>query len=236
MVVLAFKKDPIKSAPGWNPDNATESEAEVKADREPMPSHVKELQDETVETIIEKHGETFRHSRTVGKDGVTTEDLHIKVEELEDELGQKLGKDMNGKGEKIIDKWAHRAQEAGEKLGKTTGAVKGRVDHAEGRIEDAGDTVVDEVKLRAQKVTSFVKDSLDSVKKTVGLNGKETAKKTKKTKHGDDRVDSDPPEFEAAGKTLKEYAINVARVGYTIHSVLYRTQGITSYPTLKIYQ
>ncbi|KAG0322206.1 hypothetical protein BGZ97_008170 [Linnemannia gamsii] len=49
------KKDAIKSAPMWNNENATESEADVKADRDPMPSNMNELQRESVEHIRSKH-------------------------------------------------------------------------------------------------------------------------------------------------------------------------------------
>ncbi|KAK5808154.1 hypothetical protein F5H01DRAFT_416823 [Linnemannia elongata] len=49
------KKDTIKSAPQWRDENATESEADVKADREPLPSNMHELQRESVEAIRSKH-------------------------------------------------------------------------------------------------------------------------------------------------------------------------------------
>ncbi|KAG0286746.1 hypothetical protein BGZ96_009195 [Linnemannia gamsii] len=49
------KKDAIKSAPMWQDENATESEADVKADREPMPLNMHELQRESVEAIRSKH-------------------------------------------------------------------------------------------------------------------------------------------------------------------------------------
>ncbi|KAF8938235.1 hypothetical protein BGZ47_008671 [Haplosporangium gracile] len=49
------RKDTIKSAPLWKDENATESEADVKADREPLPSNMHELQRESVEAIRTKH-------------------------------------------------------------------------------------------------------------------------------------------------------------------------------------
>ncbi|KAF9908226.1 hypothetical protein BX616_000219 [Lobosporangium transversale] len=235
-----FRKDPIKSAPGWAPENATESEAEVKADREPIPKDLLEFQKETIEIIVEndkdgaseikqiaddffkrleKLGEKIgvklevkdKTSRELGEmieklevklklkrvdtssnHHITDDDLHRRLEKLEEELSQKLGKDMNGKSEVIIEKLAYRAEEAGAALGNVAGTVKGRVDRAEDRIEDAGESVVDGVKAGAHKVSNFVKESLDSVKKTVGINGQNTAEKIKKkSKDVDDRVDSD---------------------------------------------
>lgn len=47
--------DTIKSAPLWRDENATESEADVKADREPLPSNMDELQRESVEHIWSKY-------------------------------------------------------------------------------------------------------------------------------------------------------------------------------------
>ncbi|KAF9909699.1 hypothetical protein EC991_008178 [Linnemannia zychae] len=48
------KKDMIKSAPLWKDENATESEADIKADREPLPANVHELQRESVEALYAK--------------------------------------------------------------------------------------------------------------------------------------------------------------------------------------
>ncbi|KAG0345293.1 hypothetical protein BG004_003806 [Podila humilis] len=46
-----FQKYAIKSAPGWDDETATESEADVKADREPLPSDLKQLQKETIDNL-----------------------------------------------------------------------------------------------------------------------------------------------------------------------------------------
>ncbi|KAG0341660.1 hypothetical protein BG000_008350 [Podila horticola] len=46
-----FQKDILKTAPGWDDDNATESEADVKADRESQPKSVEMLQRESVERL-----------------------------------------------------------------------------------------------------------------------------------------------------------------------------------------
>ncbi|KAF9159312.1 hypothetical protein DFQ26_006711 [Actinomortierella ambigua] len=44
----------LKSAPGWKEENATDSEADVKADREPLPKNVKELQSESIQNLRSK--------------------------------------------------------------------------------------------------------------------------------------------------------------------------------------
>lgn len=125
----------IKSAPGWNPDSATESEADVKADRDPSPTSIEELQKESVEIIEEDGGKIKR----------TAERITQKIERFED----KLEKGIEEKGEKAIEKLAHHAESAGTTLGTATGTIKGKADRAE------------------EKVSSFVKESLDSIKKTV---------------------------------------------------------------------
>ncbi|KAG0233607.1 hypothetical protein BGW41_001425 [Actinomortierella wolfii] len=48
------QRDEIKSAPGWREENATEAEADVKADREPLPKDVEELQHESIENLKAK--------------------------------------------------------------------------------------------------------------------------------------------------------------------------------------
>ncbi|KAF9365523.1 hypothetical protein BGX34_009666 [Mortierella sp. NVP85] len=161
------EKNVIKSAPGWNPDLATESEADVKADRDPLPKNIKELQKETIEVIIENQGGN--------KVKQAAERISEKFEKFED----KLEKNIEEKGEKAVERLARRAEAAGTTLGTATGTIKGRAEHVE-------ETVVDEVKSGAHKVSSFVKGSLDSVKKTVGLGGPK-----QKVKNVDDKVDSD---------------------------------------------
>ncbi|KAF9941278.1 hypothetical protein BGZ65_004304 [Modicella reniformis] len=174
------KKDLIKSAPGWSPEKATESEADVKADREPITINMKQLQQETVEILLEKEEkEEGGFSSSIHH---AAEKLNEKFEKFED----KFNKTIEKKGEKAVEKLAHRAEEAGTTLGTATGTIKGKVDRTK-------ETVVHEVK-----------ESLDSVKKTVGLGGgggrddhhpaappPQPAEKIKeKVKPVDDKVDS----------------------------------------------
>ncbi|KAG0241376.1 hypothetical protein BGX31_001164 [Mortierella sp. GBA43] len=169
-------KDVLKSAPGWSPDKATESEADVKADREPLPRNIRELQKETVEIIVERE-EGFSIHGGGSKVKEAAERLGQRFEKLED----RLEKNIEEKGEKAVEKLARRAEAAGTTLGTATGTIKGKADRAE-------DAVVHEVKSGAEKVSSFVK----GVKKTVGLGPAGSEEKIKKRVKGvDDHVDGD---------------------------------------------
>ncbi|KAG0279016.1 hypothetical protein BGZ95_002530 [Linnemannia exigua] len=57
-----WRKDMIKSAPLWKDENATESEADVKADREPLPHNVHELQRESIKVLQSKHNGNHQKS------------------------------------------------------------------------------------------------------------------------------------------------------------------------------
>jgi molecular chaperone GrpE (heat shock protein) len=165
----------LKSAPGWSSDKATESEADVKADREPLPKNVRELQKETVEIIVESEGFSVHGGGSKVKEAA--EKLGQRFEKLED----RLEKNIEEKGEKAVEKLARRAEAAGTTLGTATGTIKGKADRAE-------DAVVHEVKSGAEKVSSFVK----GVKKTVGLGSAASEENIKKRAKGvDDHVDGD---------------------------------------------
>ena len=85
---------------------------------------------------------------------------------LEDEVGSdsKILKE----GEKMVENVVRRAEEAGAHFGMATGQPEGHT------------------------VSDFVKDSIHTVKETIGLAGTETEAKIKsKVKNVDDRVDAD---------------------------------------------
>ncbi|CAO3570337.1 unnamed protein product [Mortierella alpina] len=109
----------LKHAPGWKHENASESEASVKADREPHPANVEHLQNETV-----------KHLKN---------DRSTSVQDLKEEAEKK--------GKEFIDK-------------------------AKSEIPRQEESVIDGVKAGAQKVTEFVKGSVDSAKKAVGMDNK----------------------------------------------------------------
>ena len=76
-----MQKDSLKSAPGWNNDNATESEADVKADREPLPKSLEELQKESVENLHgSKSGQKQHDSAT-----------HAKAQDVDDHVDADKG-------------------------------------------------------------------------------------------------------------------------------------------------
>ncbi|KAF9101016.1 hypothetical protein BGX27_000133 [Mortierella sp. AM989] len=137
----SFKKiDVIKHAPGWDPTKATESEADVKADRDPLPRDIKELQEETIKIVYEEFpdvdGQPVRRA---------TEELNKKLEKFGDKIGKDISVDAE-KGEEVVEDLAHQAQKAGAKLGKVTGTVKGKVDRAEDIVTEEMTEFVQSVK------------------------------------------------------------------------------------------
>ncbi|KAF9987649.1 hypothetical protein BGZ75_000296 [Mortierella antarctica] len=116
---LQQENELLKHAPGWKRENASESEASVKADREPHPANVEHMQNETV-----------RHLKNDGSTSV-----------------QDLKEEAEKKGKEFLDK-------------------------AKSEIPQQEESVIDGVKAGAQKVTDFVKGSVDSAKKAVGMDSK----------------------------------------------------------------
>ncbi|KAG0198461.1 hypothetical protein BGX28_008070, partial [Mortierella sp. GBA30] len=189
--------DVIKSAPGWVEELASESEADVKADREPLPRDLRELQDETIEAIRSRHHtemETAAHN--------LKQDFDKATRELKKEV-KRFGREMNqAEDEFIMDS----GQEGFDALKGLDLGLKDKSEGVKTHVEHAEDSVIDEVKAGAQRMSSFMKGSVDSVKKTVGLGGAndQTSAKNKrqygdmrddkikqKVKNVDDNVDSD---------------------------------------------
>ncbi|KAF9169787.1 hypothetical protein BGX21_004352 [Mortierella sp. AD011] len=125
----SFRKDIIKNAPGWDPKKATESEADVKADRQRLPKDIKELQEETVEFTEEERLDI--NGQTVRK---VTEKVRVNISE-DPEIT-----------EEVIEDLARHAQNAGTKLGKVTGTIKGKIDDFEETVEEDATEFVDAIK------------------------------------------------------------------------------------------
>ncbi|KAF9365092.1 hypothetical protein BGX34_011432 [Mortierella sp. NVP85] len=140
---------------------ATENEADVKADRDPLPKNVEELQKETIEVIIENQG------------GNKVKQAAERISEKFEKLKEKLEKNIEEKGEKAMEKLTHRAEATGTILSTATGIIKGRAEHV-------GETVVDEGSLDSVKKTV----GLGSPKAT-------EEKIKQKVKDVDGKVDSD---------------------------------------------
>ncbi|KAF9434474.1 hypothetical protein BGZ76_007963 [Entomortierella beljakovae] len=103
-----FKKDLIKDAPGWDSAHATESEADVKADRQRPPKDMSQLQDETVEFV---------------NDDRTSQAFKKKTEQLGKKFG-KVGEKIGEESEEVVEDLSNLAQKAGAKLGKVAGKVE----------------------------------------------------------------------------------------------------------------
>ncbi|KAF9568329.1 hypothetical protein EC968_002982 [Mortierella alpina] len=193
------KMDVIKSAPGWQEELASESEADVKADRDPMPRDIHQLQYESVKAIREKH-----HSSVENAAQTLKHDFDKATRELNEEV-KRFGQEMG----QTKDYLKHELKNKGEEGFKSMKDFEHKAEGFKTHLEHSEDSVMDEVKAGAQRMTNFMKESLDTVKKTVGLganSGSSAAEKTQqyrttknmhegsikqKVKNVDDKVDSD---------------------------------------------
>ncbi|KAG0054302.1 hypothetical protein BGZ83_011507 [Gryganskiella cystojenkinii] len=125
-------KTVIKHAPGWKHENASDSEASVKADREPHAPNVKHLQNETVDHL-HGDGDTLLH------------DLKEKAQAVGYNVAQ-AGKE-----------YAHKAQDMGENLSqsgqKYLNQTKEEVQHLSEKTSNQSQEVAQKVKTEAGKVT-----------------------------------------------------------------------------------
>ncbi|KAF9114769.1 hypothetical protein BGX27_009890 [Mortierella sp. AM989] len=117
------KEELLKHAPGWKDEHASESEAIVKADREPHYPDLDHLQRQSVE-----------HLKGQSDDAV--QDLKDKAQAVGDNVSEHT------------KEYAHKAKE---------------------EVQKSNETLVDGVKIGAEKVTKFVKESVDTAKKAVGM-------------------------------------------------------------------
>ncbi|KAF9080872.1 hypothetical protein BGX23_001561, partial [Mortierella sp. AD031] len=99
------KEELMRHAPGWKRENASESEASVKADREPYTQDVSHMQNETVKHL--KNGEEN------AVDNLKTRAAEITKEYVD--KAKSMGSQVSDQGDQVIDK----ARQAGEEAKKT---------------------------------------------------------------------------------------------------------------------
>jgi len=213
----------MKHAPGWKHENASESEASVKADREPHSRDVSHMQDDTVKHL--KRGEEDLVDNLKTKATETAQEYMDKAKSMgsqvsdyggeyvdkakqagqqaKEEYGGKIQKASQQAKEEVADKtqamgskmsdqakkvgeeaksmgtkaseyggeYVDQAKKAGEKYLKEEDYVeraKSEASNAQGMMKDG-----------AQKVSDFVKSTVDSAKKAVGMDSSSSGNNTK---------------------------------------------------------
>ncbi|KAG0358573.1 hypothetical protein BGX24_005951 [Mortierella sp. AD032] len=177
------KEDMMKHAPGWKRENASESEASVKADREPNPRDVSDMQHDTIEHLKKEEADIISNFKA-------------KVSETASEFADKaksLGSHASDQGEEYIDKAKKAGQEAKKEFGEKARSISEQqgdfVDQAKRagheakkageehlsesgygeRVKKEASNAQEMMKDGAQKVGDFVKSTVDSAKKAVGM-------------------------------------------------------------------
>ncbi|KAF9199315.1 hypothetical protein BGZ49_010600 [Haplosporangium sp. Z 27] len=101
---FASKEDPIKHAPGWRGENASDSEASVKADRENHPANVEDLQKQSVEHLKSNSDHAIHDLKEkVEKAQHIVEENVSQVEENTKEFAEKAKKEFGKSSESIVD-------------------------------------------------------------------------------------------------------------------------------------
>ncbi|KAG0271881.1 hypothetical protein BGZ95_000258 [Linnemannia exigua] len=186
------REDLMKHAPGWKHENASESEASVKADREPHSRDVTHMQQETIKHMKEEED--------------VIDNIKAKVSETASEFVDKaksLGSDASNQGGEYIDKAKRAGQEAKKEFGEKTKPISDKerdyVDQAKKAGQEAkkaGEEFLSEsdygerakkeasnaqgmMKDGAQKVSDFVKSTVDSAKKAVGMDSSSSSSSNK---------------------------------------------------------
>lgn len=160
----------MKHAPGWKHENASQSEANVKADREPAPPNVEHLQNESVEHLKGK-GDTMSKSATSAMHGLKNK-AQAMSENMSGQSQEYARKTMEA-GENMVENVSEKTRGAGEYASKQgrelSEKAQAEANKAKKGAEAAGENMMGSVKAGAEKVTQFVKESVDSAKKAVGM-------------------------------------------------------------------
>ncbi|KAF9354182.1 hypothetical protein BGX34_011174 [Mortierella sp. NVP85] len=164
------KEDLLKHAPGWKHENASQSEANVKADREPAPSNVQSMQKDSVEHLKGKADDMSR-SATSAMEGVKN-----KAQAMSENMSgqsQEYARKAVEVGENMVENVSETTRGAGEYAAKQgremSEKAKTEASKAKKGAEAAGENMMGSVKAGAEKVSQFVKESVDSAKKAVGM-------------------------------------------------------------------
>jgi len=156
-------QDILKNAPGWKHENASQSEANVKADRSPHPADVRSLQNESVEHLKRSgaHGNTF--SSTTQSAAQTArgavEDLKKKAQSMGENISEQ-SKEYTQKakqvGENMVENTMDSTRTAGEYAAKQgqemAGKAQTEADRMKKGAEQKGEKVMENVKSGAEKV------------------------------------------------------------------------------------
>ncbi|KAF9307889.1 hypothetical protein BGZ91_008117 [Linnemannia elongata] len=213
------KEELIKHAPGWKHENASESEASVKADREPYAQDVSHMQHETVKHL--KRGEEDFVDNLKTKATETAQEVMDKAKSMgsqasdyggeyvdkaqqagqyaKEEYGDKAKKAHQQAKEEVGDK----SQALGSKLSDQAKKVGEEAKSMGSKASEYGGEYVDQAKKAgakylkkedqfeqasnaqgmmkdgAQKVSDFVKSTVESAKKAVGMDNSSSGTNTK---------------------------------------------------------
>ncbi|KAF9138851.1 hypothetical protein BGX30_008648 [Mortierella sp. GBA39] len=213
----------MKHAPGWKHENASESEASVKADREPHFRDVSHMQDDTVKHLKQGGEDLVDNLKTKATEtaqeyvnkamsmGSQVSDYGGEYVDKAKQAGQQAKEEYGGKAQKA-------SQQAKEEVGDKTQAMGSKMsDQAKkvgeeaksmgSKVSEYGGEYVDQAKKAgekylkkedyaerakseasnaqglmkdgAQKVSDFVKSTVDSAKKVVGMDSSSSGNNTK---------------------------------------------------------
>ncbi|KAF9902792.1 hypothetical protein EC991_004527 [Linnemannia zychae] len=173
----------MKHAPGWKHENASDSEAIVKADREPHPKDVSDMQHETVKHLKKDEGDFIDNLKTKATE--TAKEIADKAKSMSSHTSSQGGeyldkakragqeakrefgdnaKSVSDQGGDYVDQ-AKRAGNEAKKIGEEHLSESDYVERAKKEANNAQGMMKD----GAQKVSDFVKNTVDSAKKAVGM-------------------------------------------------------------------
>lgn len=166
----------IKHAPGWRHENASQSEANVKADREPLSSNVQSMQKESV-----------RHLKD--KDGSTTATASRVMQDLKNKA-QSVGENLSGQGQQV-------AQKAKSVMG-------GQEEEISQKAKNVGENMVENVADKTRAAGEYASKVKNEAAEKVGESDVAGSVKAgaEKVKKGADQVKKDAAEKMEGGDVM----------------------------------
>ncbi|KAF9919972.1 hypothetical protein FBU30_010302 [Linnemannia zychae] len=222
----------MKHAPGWKHENASESEANVKADREPQPQDVSHLQDETVKYFKKDGEEDFLDNLKAKATEGATSLLH-KAKSIGSQASNQGGEYMDKAreaGEEAKREYRHKVKSTGFQASEKGGEYVDQAKRMGEQVSEKGEEYINQAKrmeqqaMRSgQEAKNELKDKAKSTTSQASEKGEEYVYQAKRV--GEEFVDQAKRVGQEAKKTGEKY-MNESDYTDKIKKEAYETQGM----------
>ncbi|KAF9178239.1 DnaJ sub C member 7, partial [Haplosporangium sp. Z 11] len=170
----------LKNAPGWKHENASASEASVKADRDPQPTNIQDLQRETVEHVKKTDSRGNKSTIDSVKDvaNMMKDEASKKGEEYMEE-GKEAFNKAKTQASNMTEDIMRKGQETADKAKAQAGNVTENIMRKGQETADKAGNMTEDMMRKGQETADRAKTEAGNMKEDLLQKGQETADRAK---------------------------------------------------------